>query len=81
MAASCRSPNGPKNWLFAGSDNGAPTAAVLFIMIASAKANGVDPYAYLRDLYTRLPILAAAAPIAEAELAALLPNEWLKANP
>lgn len=72
---------GRKNWIFAGSDSGARTAAVLYTMIASAKANGVDPYAYLRDLYTRLPILAAAPPIAEADLTARLPDEWLKAHP
>jgi hypothetical protein len=72
---------GRKNWLFAGNDNGARTAAVLYTMIASAKANGVDPYAYLRDLYTRLPVLAAAGQIAEADLTALLPDEWLKAHP
>jgi transposase len=72
---------GRKNWLFAGSDNGARTAAVLYTMIASAKANGVDPYAYLRDLYTRLPVLRAADQIAETDLTALLPDEWLKAHP
>jgi hypothetical protein len=72
---------GRKNWLFAGSDNGACTTAVLYTMIASAKANGVDPYAYLRDLYTRLPLLAAAGEIAEADLTALLPDEWLKTHP
>lgn len=72
---------GRKNWLFAGSDNGARTAAVLFTMIASAKANGVDPYAYLRDLYAHLPALMAAGQIAAADLTTLLPDEWLKAHP
>ncbi len=72
---------GRKNWLIAGSDNGARTAAVLYTMIASAKANGVDPYAYLRDLYTRLPVLAAAGQISEADLTELLPDEWLKTHP
>ena len=50
-------------------------------MIASAKANEVDPYAYLRDLYTRLPVLAAEGKIAETDLTPLLPDEWLKAYP
>ena len=50
-------------------------------MIASAKANGVDPYAYLRDLYTRLPVLVAEGKTAEADLTPLLPDEWLKAHP
>jgi hypothetical protein len=72
---------GRKNWLFAGNDNGARTAAILYTMIASAKANRVDPYAYLRDLYTRLPVLAAAGQIAEADITELLPDEWLKTHP
>jgi transposase len=72
---------GRKNWVFAGSDNGARTAAILYTMIASAKANGVDPYAYLRDLYTRLPVLVGEGKVAEANLTALLPDEWLKAHP
>src|SRR5262249_32937635 len=46
---------GRKNWLFVGNDQGGRTAAVLFTMIASAKANSADPFAYLRDLLTRLP--------------------------
>ena len=72
---------GRKNWIFAGSDNGARTAATLYTMIASAKANGVDPYAYLRDVYTRLPALVAEDKVAEADLTPLLPDEWLKAHP
>jgi hypothetical protein len=48
---------GRKNWLFVGNDQGGRTAAVLFTMIASAKANCADPFAYLRDVLTRLPSL------------------------
>lgn len=70
-----------KNWLFAGSDNGARTAAILYTMIASAKANGVDPYTYLRDLYTRLPALVAEGKTAKADLTPLLPDEWLNDHP
>jgi transposase len=72
---------GRKNWLFAGSDNGARTAAILYTMIASAKANGVDPYTYLRDLYTRLPALVAEGKTAKADLTPLLPDEWLNDHP
>jgi len=46
---------GRKNWLFAGSDEGGKRAAVFFSLISSAKRNGIEPYAYLRDLFVRLP--------------------------
>ena len=40
---------GRKNWLFAGSDAGGQTAAVLFTMTQTCKRHGVDPFVYLRD--------------------------------
>jgi hypothetical protein len=70
---------GRKNWLFVGNDQGGRTAAVLFTLIASAKANHVDPYAYLRALFTELPRRRAQTPA--PNLADLLPTHWLKAHP
>jgi len=46
---------GRKNWMFAGSDQGGHRAAVFYSLIASAKANGVEPFAYLRSLFELLP--------------------------
>lgn len=46
---------GRKNWIFAGSDEGGRRAAILYSLIASARRHGLDPYAYLRDLFERLP--------------------------
>ena len=45
---------GRKNWLFAGSDNGGKTAAVLMSLCTSCKDFGVDPLAYLRDVLERV---------------------------
>jgi hypothetical protein len=50
---------GRNNWLFAGSDKGGRTAAILYTLIRTAKLHGVDPEAYLRDLFRRLPTLPA----------------------
>jgi hypothetical protein len=72
---------GRKNWLFVGNDQGGRTAAVLFTMIASAKANAADPFAYLRDVFKRLPILLAANNSDAAEFDELLPNRWSDAHP
>jgi transposase len=45
---------GRKNWLFAGSERGGKTAAVLFTLISSAKRHHLDTWAYLRDVMVRL---------------------------
>ncbi len=65
---------GRKNWLFCGSDNGAHTAAILFSLIATCQRHKVDPFAYLRDVLTRI----AAQPM--NRLAELLPARWKAAQ-
>lgn len=45
---------GRKNYLFAGSDAGGERAAAIYSLIGSAKLNGVDPEAYLREVLTRI---------------------------
>lgn len=46
---------GRKNWLFVGSDDHAVAAGNLLTLIASARLHGLDPEAYLRDLFRVLP--------------------------
>jgi transposase len=46
---------GRRNWLFVGSDEGGHRAATFVSLIASAKLHGLEPYAYLRDLFCLLP--------------------------
>jgi hypothetical protein len=46
---------GRRNWLFADTTKDAKASAVLYTIIESAKANGLEPYAYLRRLFERLP--------------------------
>src|ERR1019366_8173975 len=45
---------GRKNYLFAGSDTGGERAAAIYSLIGSAKLNGIDPEAYLREVLTRI---------------------------
>ena len=45
---------GRKNYLFAGSDAGGERAAAIYSLIGSAKLNGLDPEAYLRQVVTRI---------------------------
>ncbi len=46
---------GRKNWLFSESVAGVKASANLYSPIETAKANGLEPYAYLRYVYTQLP--------------------------
>lgn len=46
---------GRKNWLFSGSPRGANASMTLYTLIETAKANGVEPYWYLRALFEQLP--------------------------
>jgi transposase len=45
---------GRKNWLFAGSPRGAHASAALYTLIENAKANGIEPYWYLRFLFENI---------------------------
>ena len=66
---------GRHNWLFCGSDRGGHTAAVHFSLIASCLRRQLDPFAYLRDIFTQLPVLLAENPSRD-QLRALLPDRW-----
>jgi transposase len=59
---------GRKNWLFAGSPDGAKASATFFSLIETAKANGLEPYAYLRYIFKKLPLAQT-----EQDLKDLLP--------
>jgi hypothetical protein len=61
---------GRGNWTFFGSDAGGRTAAILRTFIASCKRNGVEPFAWFRDVLSRI----GAHPV--NRIAALLPHNW-----
>ena len=58
-----------------GSDNGGKAAAILYSMMASAKANQAEPFAYVRDLLSKLTGCSSPA------VATLLPDAWLATHP
>ncbi len=47
--------NGRKSWLFARSQKGAHASAAWYSIVETAKANGLEPYHYLKRLFTELP--------------------------
>lgn len=65
---------GRRNWLFCGSDRGGRAAAVHFSLVASCARHELDPFAYLRDLFTQLPLLKAKPD--PTALRNLLPDRW-----
>jgi transposase len=46
---------GRKNWMFADTPAGAHASAALYSLVETAKANKIDPYKYLRKIFTELP--------------------------
>ena len=62
---------GRNNWLFAGSLRAGQRAAAVMSLIHSARMNGHDPYAYLRDVLERLPTQQAS------RLGELLAHRWV----
>lgn len=69
---------GKKNWLFFGSPAGGKAAAVFYSLTATCRRLKIDPFAYLKDVFERLP---ACDPKDPASLRPLLPDHWLAAHP
>ena len=61
---------GRKNWLFAGSLRAGERAAAVMSLIQSAKLNGHDPHAYLKDVMDKLPTWP------NCRIQDLLPHRW-----
>lgn len=61
---------GRSNWMFAGSLRAGQRAAAVMSLIQSAKLNGHDPYAYLKDVLARLPTQKYS------QIEELLPHRW-----
>ncbi len=62
---------GRKNWLFCQSMRGASASANLYSVVETAKANGLDPCAYLKHVFTHLPQAQNVD-----DIAALLPGNF-----
>ena len=65
---------GRKNWLFIGSQDAGPRAAVLYTILAGAKRHRIEPWAYVRELLMRLNA-------DDQRLEDLLPDRWAIQHP
>jgi len=65
---------GKKNYLFIGHPDAGWRSAVIYTVIASCRRHGIDPWVYIKDVFTRLPALTTSA------LPDFLPARWKTLN-
>ena len=71
----CGAPHKRKAWLFFGNQAAGETAAKLFTLTKTCNRHRIDPLAYLKDIYIRLPTTPSD------ELPLLLPDRWIADHP
>lgn len=65
---------GRRAWLFVGSELAGQRAAIVMSLVQSARLNGHEPWAYLRDVLARLPTQL------NSRIEELLPHRWQAAT-
>jgi transposase len=65
---------GKKNWLFMGDADAGERGAIIYTVIESCRRRGIDPYAYLKDVLTRLPRMT------NRQVSEVIPSAWAKAH-
>ncbi len=70
----CGAPHNKKNFLFFGEANAGERSAILYTVIESCRRRGIDPFAYLRDVLTRLPS------ITNWQVKDVMPEAWARSQ-
>jgi transposase len=65
---------GKKNWLFIGGADAGQRSAIIYTLIENCRRRGLDPFAYLRDVFTRLPRMT------NWQIPEVTPQAWNKAR-
>lgn len=65
---------GKKNWLFIGDADAGQRSAIVFTVIEACRRRGIDPFEYLREVFTRMPAMLAK------DYPSLAPNAWAAAK-
>ena len=63
---------GKKNWLFIGEADAGQRSAIVYTLIECCRRRGLNPFAYLRDVLTRLPNMT------NRQIPTVLPATWAK---
>jgi hypothetical protein len=69
----CTALHNKKNWLFVGEAEAGERGAIIYTVIESCRRRGIDPYAYLKDVLTRLPKMT------NHQIHQVTPQAWAKA--
>ena len=65
---------GKKNWLFIGDAGAGGRSAIIYTIIECCRRRGLDPFAYLREVFTRLPTMT------NWQVKELTPEAWAKSQ-
>jgi transposase len=65
---------GKKNWLFVGHPEAGERSAVIYTLLGSCRRHGINPFDYLKDLFTRLPATKIT------QIREFTPAVWAKAK-
>jgi transposase len=65
---------GKKNWLFIGEAEAGERSAILYTVIEACRRRGLDPFAYLREVFTRLPSMT------NWQVKDITPEAWAKSR-
>ena len=65
---------GKKNFLFIGHPKAGERSAVIYTLLGSCRRHGVNPFDYLKDLFTRLPVAKIT------EIGKFTPRAWARAK-
>ena len=65
---------GKKNWLFIGHPEAGERSAVIYTLLGSCRRHGINPFDYLKDLFTRLPATKIT------QIREFMPSAWAKAK-
>lgn len=65
---------GKKNWLFVGDAEAGQRGAIIYTVIESCRRRGLNPFAYLRDVLSRLPSMT------NHQVVEVIPAAWAKAQ-
>ncbi len=70
----CSTEHNKKNWLFIGEAQAGARSAIIYTIIECCRRRGLDPFAYLREVFTRLPSMT------NWQVKDLTPEAWAKAR-
>jgi len=65
---------GKKNWLFVGEAGAGQRGAIIYTIIQTCRRRSIDPYAYLRDVLSRLPRMT------NHQIPQITPEAWAKSH-